>query len=278
MILVFGNGWLGNRFADRFDALVSDADILDTERVAAVVMDKKPEAVVNAAGKCGTPNIDWCDKPENRKVTLYVNAFGPSVLFHVVDSVAGMLGRNIRFVHLSTGCLWRSGRDIDEERRPEPESWYARTKADGDARLPKDKVLIVRMRMPLDDRPNPRNLITKVAGYSTVLDEQNSVTVVGDMMDAVAKLLDKGCKGVYNVVNEGTVSAADVARAYAEVVDPSHRFETVDSDWLRRKGLVGSVRPSLTLSVAKLRAEGIAMPDVRRRLPELVTEYRRRMP
>lgn len=276
MMLVFGNGWLGNRFLDRFDAVVSDADILDTEKVAHEVADAKPDVVVNAAGKCGVPNIDWCDKPENRKVTLYVNAFGPSILFHVVDAVSGMLGRDIRFVHLSTGCLWPSGKDIDEEREPEPTSWYARTKADGEARLPKDKALVVRMRMPLDSRPNLRNLITKVAGYATVLDEQNSVTVVDDMLDALAKLIEKGRTGVYNVVNEGTVSAADIARAYTEVVDVSHKFETADSDWLRRKGLVGSARPSLTLSTAKLRAAGVVMPDVRVRLPELMREYKRR--
>lgn len=274
-MLVFGNGWLGNRFADRFDAVVSDADILDTERVAHEVFDAKPDVVVNAAGKCGVPNIDWCEKPENRKVTLYVNAFGPSILFHVVDAVSGMTGRDIRFVHLSTGCLWSSGKDIDEEREPEPTSWYARTKADGEARLPKDKVLVVRMRMPLDIRSNPRNLVTKVSRYRDVSDAQNSVTVVDDMLDAVGKLLDKGCVGVFNVVNEGTASVEDMAKAYREFVDPRHAFEVADEDWLRRKGVVETARPSLTLSTAKLRDAGVVMPDIRTRLPELMREYGR---
>lgn len=273
MVLVYGKGWLGNKFADYFNAEISQLDILDSERVYDEVSLLEPDVVINASGKCGVPNIDWCERtPENKRLTMYVNAFGPAVLNRVVSSVAREQRRRIKLVHLSTGCLWAAGENVREECKPEPRSWYAVTKVMGEERLFGD-VLILRMRMPIDSVPNPRNLITKVVGYKKVLDVQNSITVVDDMLGAVGKLLEGDRVGVYNMVNEGTVSAADIARAYNELVDPMHTYDVVDSGLLQKDGLVVTERPCLTLCLDKLRAAGVVMPDVRGRLMDCMRGY-----
>ncbi len=272
--LVFGNGWLGNRLAEHFDGSVAEADILDTERVASVLMDVRPDVVINAAGKCGTPNIDWCEASDtNRRLTLYANAYGPPVLYHMAEAVGQHLSRSFFFVHLSSGCLWNEEYDVDEQTKPNPVSWYSETKVQGENRLPSEDVLILRLRMPVDNKPHPRNLITKLANYHFVLDEPNSVTFIDDFLAATEYLVEKRTTGIFNLVNPGPLTAWEIMQLYVELVDDNHACSKITMDDLWGKGLIKSGRSNCTLSVEKLKEAGFEMPNAKEKIRRCVEEY-----
>lgn len=273
-VLVFGNGWLGNRLAEHFNGSVADADILDTERIASVLMDVRPDVIINAAGKCGVPNIDWCEASEdNKRLTLYVNAYGPPVLYHMAEAVGQQLSKDFFFVHLSSGCLWDGEYDVDEQTKPSPPSWYSETKVRGENRLPQDRVLILRPRMPTDTKPNPRNLITKLSKYGSVLDVPNSVTFVDDFLSATEHLINKRATGVFNVVNPGPLTAWDIMGLYTELVDNKHTCQKIDMDFLRKENLIKAGRSNCTLNVDKLKDAGFEMPNATEKIRGCMEKY-----
>jgi dTDP-4-dehydrorhamnose reductase len=276
--LVFGKGWLGNRIADHFDCRMSDNDILDCETVGAELLDFRPDVVFNAAGKCGSPNIDWCESSETHKrLTMYVNAYAPVVLYHMVEGVAKKLKQPMLLVHLSSGCLWEWGEDVTEDTEADPPSYYSLTKIEGERRLPTEKCLVIRLRMPLSSEPHPRNLITKVSRYGNVLDTQNSITVIEDMLPALEKLISQGARGVYNVVNPGSMSPAELMLSYKETVDSEHTFDVATVESLKSSGLITAGRSNVTLDTAKLEAMGIKLPPVVERVREILREYKERL-
>ena len=79
-ILIFGaRGWIANRFAGFLPGTTLTAvNIADPSQVDAILGMVRPDIVINAAGKTGRPNIDWCE--DHRKETYYSNVTGPVVL------------------------------------------------------------------------------------------------------------------------------------------------------------------------------------------------------
>ena len=259
IVLIFGNGWLANNYYDYLNGLgrrvvISGENILDSIEVRKEILIYGPELVINCAGKCGSPNIDWCElTEENRQLTEQVNAFGPRVLFDAVRRETAA-----PFVHLSSGCLWDVDDDnepLTEEETPDPPSFYSETKMMGEYGLQGQDAIIIRLRMPLDSVPHPRNLIDKLRGYKYVLDVPNSVTTVETLMRATMHLVKKRCTGVYNVV-DGTTTGAELMGLYQNHVDPNHEFTPITKAELYDLGLAKSKRSNCRLSSEKLNATG----------------------
>ncbi|HVV85778.1 MAG TPA: hypothetical protein VHE35_22120 [Kofleriaceae bacterium] len=61
-IVVFGGGFLGRRLAGALPgAVLAAADLADPAAVAGVLRATGADVAVNAAGKTGRPNVDWCE-------------------------------------------------------------------------------------------------------------------------------------------------------------------------------------------------------------------------
>ena len=61
-ILIIGNGFIGKRCASVWDdAVVGDEKILTTDDAMRILEKYRPDAVLNAAGVRGKPNVDWCE-------------------------------------------------------------------------------------------------------------------------------------------------------------------------------------------------------------------------
>lgn len=257
-MLVFGaKGYLGTHFLTTFpNAIPSSADIGDREAVTAVLDKEKPTVVVNAAGKTGRPNVDWCE--DHKEETMHSNVLGPLILLEEC------LRRKILLAHVSSGCIYsgdNNGKGFSEEDAPNfAGSFYSRTKAWSDQMMREFPVLNLRIRMPFDDTASERSLLTKLAKYTKVLDVQNSLTYVPDFLEAARKLIEKGKTGTYNVVNAGVISPYRVMELYTEIVDPTHRFEKLAEKNLGT--VVKAGRSNCILSTLKLKGEGIAMQSV----------------
>jgi len=269
-ILIFGAGWLGHKFQEYLGAEVSAADITDGRQVAGALERVKPGTVINAAGKTGKPNIDWCET--HRQETVASNVTGPLVL------LKECLPRNIRLVHLSSGCIFNGPaprpEGFSEEDEPRPASFYAWTKARAEEVLREFPVLILRLRMPIDGIPNPRNLITKLAGYPEIVDVENSLTAVEDLLFAAKRLIAEDAVGIFNVVNPGAVRHPEIMDRYRAMVDPGHAYRVISTEELYRKGMVKTGRSNCILDTRKLARAGVVLRPVSERIEECLKIYK----
>jgi 3,5-epimerase/4-reductase len=270
--LVFGAGFLGERLAKSLPGavLARGTDISDREAVLAALRAHRPSSVVNAAGKTGRPNVDWCE--HHPLETTRSNVIGPLVL---AEACAAL---DVHLLHLASGCIfygpspsaggWREDDDAN------PSSLYSRSKYAADlmlSRLP--NVGIVRLRMPIDTLPGPRNLITKLAHYAQVIDVENSVTIVPDLVDVVGALVERRATGVFHATNPGPVRHVQLLALYRQFVDPSHRFTLIAEDELVGRGLAVRARSNCILSSARLESLGVRMPPSETALPGVFRQY-----
>ena len=259
---------MGQEFLKLFPgAVASSVDIADADAVAQALDEQKPDVVINAAGKTGRPNIDWCE--DHKEETVRSNVTGPKVLLEECSK------RNIYWAHLASGCIYEGdngGKGFSEE---DPAnfagSFYSQTKAECDEALMASDAppLILRLRMPFDGSTHDRNLITKISKYDRVLDVQNSLTYLPDFFAAAKQLIESRKTGIYHITNLGTLSPYDIMQLYKEVVDPSHTFERLAQEDLPEVAKAG--RSNCILNTDKLKGEGITMRSVEKAVREALS-------
>ncbi len=268
--LIFGNGYLGNKFKDFLadEAEVASVDIGNIEKLRNVLEDKKPEIVINCAGKTGKPNIDWCE--DNKDETMYSNLTGPLVLAKVCFE------KDIFMVHLGSGCIYQGdndGKGFSEDDVPEiasMPSFYSLTKFVSEYMLNNFQVLQARLRMPLDSESGPRNFITKITNYKKVINEPNSMTVIDDLIFAVIQLVKKRKTGIYNVTNPGSITHKEILEMYKELVDQEFRYQIINTEDLNTK----AGRSNCVLNTDKLKNEGIEIPEIHKAVKEILKKYK----
>ncbi len=272
-IVVFGAGFLGRRMSQEIPgAVLSRVDITDKAAVLAALREAGAEAAINAAGKTGRPNVDWC---ESHQVETYrSNVVGALTVAEACAEAGAHL------LHLASGCIfygpspapggWR------EDDHANPSAFYSRTKYAADlvlSRLP--GVAVARLRMPIDEVPGERNLITKLSRYPEVIDVENSVTIVSDLVGAAAQLVEKRATGVFHVVNPGPMRHRDLLALYREMVDPSHRYTLIGEEELVARGLAVKARSNCILQSPRLAALGISLRPIEVALRETMERYAR---
>lgn len=265
-VLIFGGeGYLGSALRTVYpDATAPSGDIADARDMAAVLDRERPDIVINAAGRTGTPNVDWCE--DHRLETAHSNLTGPLVLLEQCAK------RDIYWVHIGTGCVYEGdnhGEGYSESDPPNFDgSFYARTKGWIDQVLMEFPVLVLRLRMPFDDSDHPRNLISKLTHYPRVLNVENSLTCLRDFLQVTQQLIARQRTGLYNVVNPGIMSPAELMERYRRIVAPQHSFERMGGDELRQ--LTRARRSNCVLNIDKLRSEGLQLPSVQEAADEML--------
>ncbi len=257
-VLIFGGkGYIAAHLKTVYpDAVLPSVDICDEVAVQKILDSEKPTVVINAAGKTGRPNVDWCE--DHKLETIMSNVHGPLVLLKACAD------RSIYWVHIGSGCTYEGtngGKGFTEEDPPNfSGSFYARSKAWIDQILKEFPVLQLRLRMPFDSSDQPRNLINKLRRYTKILDEQNSLTYLPDFLKVITTLVAKRKTGIYNVTNPGTISPFQIMQKYKDMVDPSLSFERLTVDHLA--DVVKAGRSNCILSSEKLIREGIELLPV----------------
>lgn len=265
-ILIFGRGYIGSRLQEELNVELSDRKILSIKDAEEEVAKFKPRIVINCIGYVGR-NVDDCEI--NKDKALFANTYVPIILGEVC------LRNDIKFVHISSGCIYRydyaKDLPIDEERPPDfLELYYSRTKIYAEQALrvlfKKCPILIVRPRVPLDNRPNTRNLLTKLIEYKKVIELPNSVTYIPDFIQALKHLIKAQASGIYNVVNSNPLVYAKLMDVYKKYA-PEFTYEAIDFNKLNL------VRTNVVLSTRKLEETGFRVRDINEVLEECVKEY-----
>ena len=272
-ILIFGHGYVGNRCKDEWgdDAVLSDVRVQSKEDAAREIERVKPDAVLNAAGVTGKPNVDWCDA--HPVETIMGNTLMPIAL------AAACQDAGVYLLHMGSGCIFYGDAPHEDKKWREddfgnPVPTYSRSKWAADLALSTlPNVGIARIRMPIDREPGARNLIDKLAAYTKVIDVENSVTVVDDMIQVFRQLLEKKAPGIFHVVNPGVMRHRELLALYEELVDPAHTNEWITNEDLTRLGLATKGRSNNVMSSTRLAEYGIEMREVHEALRDTMEKY-----
>jgi 3,5-epimerase/4-reductase len=270
-IVVFGRGFVGTRLAlDLPGAELVATDITDRAAVRDVLSRLRPRAIINAAGKTGRPNVDWCET--HKSETYAANVAGPLVLAEECDRARTYM------LHLGSGCIFYGPSPVAggwrESDFANPSAYYSRCKYAADLVLGDlPHVGIARLRMPIDGAPGSRNLITKLAAYKEVIDVENSVTVVDDLVTAVAGLVERRAAGIFHVTNPGTMRHRDLLALYRELVDPACPAVLIEEAELVRRGLAAKSRSNCILADTRLASAGISLRPIDVALRDAMTKY-----
>lgn len=259
MVLIFGNGYVGN-LLKRFygdEAILTTADISNEEEVERALSTYKSDYVINAAGKTGKPNVDWCET--NRKATFKSNVYGPLVLAEACYK------KNIDWMHIGSGCVFYG--DLPrpsgwkETDLADPLSFYSKTKYAADMLLSHyNNVTTVRIRMPISGEASDRNLLCKLSKYERIVNARNSVSVLEDCIPAMDSLRKSGVKGMFNLTNSGSITHEEIVsiiKKYKIDFNP----ELITLEKFESSGLVKAARSNAVLDTSKLESLGIRLPE-----------------
>lgn len=241
--LVFGcRGWIGSKIVDEIEDVNPSDTVIhyphrvlsykDVEPIRRFIEDHQITRVLDCLGKTsgpGQPNIDYL------KGRLAENLQN-NLLAHIVIMQA--CARATRFgLHLSvlgTGCIYDQGVFEDDDLPNYDGSEYSAVKGvlDQMIHLYRSQVSIChfKIRMPIDNVPHPRNLITKLAGYKSVTFQTNSMSVLPDLVPIMVKFAIAGLEGNYNMVNRGSMTHEQIMKLYVRHVDPSHTFSLLSPE------------------------------------------------
>ena len=299
----FVGAWIDKYFKEKgYDLQTLRFDVTDLEEVRKGLQGVEDAVVINATGKTGKPNVDWCE--DHRLETTKVNVNG------AINAAEVASGQGNYVVQIGSGCIFQHGADPDlricsdvtdsqtrsKLRNPdhsddirrsvllhefteddEPNffgSFYSQTKAVCESALKEiPNVCILRIRMPLQGSPNPKNLLDKLLQYDKILNVPNSVTVMEDFMPFLERVIEKKVVGVLNAVNPGVYEHKDLLELYREKIDSGRKFEYISLEEF--EGMTKARRSNCVLSTKKCEEFGIAMPAAQESLPKLVENYRR---
>ncbi len=270
-ILIVGNGYLGNRCAEAWDdAVVTSKRVNTVEDVLSLIDEHQPDAILNAAGVVGKPNVDWCES--HQVETIKGNTILPIIMAEACRE------RNVYLLHMGTGCIFYGesphGGPWKESDYANPVAVYTRAKYSADlvlATLP--NVGIVRIRMPLDHVPSRGNLIDKLKGFEKIVDVENSMTVVEDMLDTFYQLLEKKGEGIFHVTNPGSITHKEIIALYEKYVDSEHKNEWITEEQLVEMGLVSKKRSNNIMQSENLEKLGIRMRPIKEAVEDSMKKY-----
>lgn len=266
-ILILGKGFIGTRLQEELSCEISDKQIYSYSDAEGEIKKFNPKVIINAIGHIGT-NVDECEKDLDK--TLSANTLIPIMLAEVA------IRNNIKLIHISSGCIYHydysKDNPIDEDKLPDFFGlFYSRTKIFSDQALltlsKKYPILIARIRVPLDNRPHPRNILTKLINYKKVIDIPNSITYIPDFIKALKYLIKINAAGIYNIVNKGGLRYPELMDAYKRYL-PDFQYDVIDL------GKLNLVRTNLVLSTEKLEKTGFKVRDIHGLLEECVKEYK----
>jgi len=166
--------------------------------------------IINCAGYIGKPNVDACELA--KADCIEGNVLLPAMLSQLCED------RCYQYVHISSGCIYGGyEKDFTEEDEPnfnfQNGSFYSGTKALAEKVVSQNNPdsYIFRLRIPFDEHASPRNYLTKLLSYDTLLDAKNSLSHRADFAKYAIDLIEKQVPyGIYNITNKGSLTTKDV--------------------------------------------------------------------
>jgi dTDP-4-dehydrorhamnose reductase len=257
----------------------ADFDYTDQAALTALLRREKPAFLINAAGYTGKPNVDACEL--HKAECLFGNGVLPGRI------AAACTDAGVPWGHVSSGCIYTGSRpdgtgftETDTPNftfRTDNCSFYSGTKALGEEVLAgRPDVYIWRLRIPFNEVDNPRNYLTKLIRYDTLLEAANSISQLEEFVAATFACWEKRVPfGTYNVTNPGEVTTREVVDLIKKsgVATKDFKFFTNEAEFMRTAAK--TPRSNCTMTSAKLAATGIRMTEVHDAVAQALRAWRK---
>jgi len=266
--LILGNGKVPAIIRDDKTIVLprTECDITFIDQIVAQLQNHQPDVVINCAAKT---NLEDCEI--NKHESFLVNTVGVANVLKVCSDM------NIKFVHISSGCLFDGNDKIStEDSEPDPKVWYTRTKTWADDYIQNfgyKNYLILRPRQLISARPHKSNMLTKFLSLDRIdaIDEKNSLTCIEDFKVWIDHLINVDATGIYNCSNDGTVSPYDIAVELKNQIKSSlvvHK--TTYESFLKT---IENKRVNTILSNEKLKSTGASIRSAKEALDWCLKNY-----
>ncbi len=274
-ILLFGStGFIGSQLKEAleekgYEVAGPRIEIRNFDEVKKTFEEVKPDWAINATGKTGKPNVDWCE-------THPVETFGVNVGGSLyIASVAFEMG--IKVAQLSSGCVYtgdNGGKGYTEEDEPNFfGSLYSRSRVSAEKLLKEfSNILQLRLRIPITGKSHPKNLIDKMLHYPQMINVTNSCTVMEDFIPAVIQLMEMGETGIFNMTNIGAMNHVEIMTLYKEIVDPDFEINVMP---IEQQDELCKRRSNDVLNTDKRENLGVHMPPLEESLRKVLEEYKK---
>jgi dTDP-4-dehydrorhamnose reductase len=285
--LLGGSGYVGQAY----QALLSskgipfrnlrraEVDYTNPDVLRAALVRDKPEFLINAAGYTGKPNVDACEL--HKAECLFGNGVLPGLIAQACEAAGVPWG------HVSSGCIFTGSRSdgtgFSETDTPNFTfrqnncSFYSGTKALGEEVLAGQRnVYIWRLRIPFNQDESPRNYLTKLMRYSTLLEAENSISQLEEFVAATFACWEKHVPfGTYNVTNPGHVTTREVVDLIQQsgVCRKQFTFFKNEDEFMHLAAK--TPRSNCVMTSAKLAGVGIQMTEVHEAIARDLARWRK---
>jgi dTDP-glucose 4,6-dehydratase len=290
-ILVYGsNGWIGNQFVqilkDTNTNYVEGKSRVDNEiELQSEIQSIQPTHVVSFIGRThGKINnktystIDYLEEEGKLFENVRDNLFSPLLLADICSK------NNIHYTYLGTGCIFKFdethpfGKEengFTENDKPNFfGSSYSIVKGFTDRlmQLYEDKILNLRIRMPITGEKTPRNFITKIVNYEKICSIPNSMTVLPELLPYVLDMMKNKTTGTMNLTNPGLISHNEILQMYKEIVDKEFKWNNFSQEEQRK--ILAADRSNNYLDTTKLESLYPKIKHIRTSVRECLIQYK----
>jgi len=290
-ILVYGSkGWIGNQFVeilkDTNTNYVEGKSRVDNEiELQSEIQSIQPTHVVSFIGRThGKINnktystIDYLEEEGKLFENVRDNLFSPLLLADICSK------NNIHYTYLGTGCIFKFdethpfGKEengFTENDKPNFfGSSYSIVKGFTDRlmQMYEDKILNLRIRMPITGEKNPRNFITKIVNYEKICSVPNSMTVLTELLPYVLDMMKNKTTGTMNLTNPGLISHNEILQMYKEIVDKDFKWNNFSQEEQRK--ILAADRSNNYLDTSKLESLYPKIKHIRTSIRECLIQYK----
>ena len=217
----------------------------------------------------GYTNVENCEI--NYKDAIKINSDYASKIAKISKKL------KLKLIHISTDHLFDGKtKNNNENSEPNPLNSYAKSKLEGEKQVSKfnKDALIIRTNFfgwgPTYKKSFSDFIISSLENnlsISLFSDVNYNPILISELANAVNKLIDKKCKGIYNVVSPKPLSKLNFGNLLAKEFNLDKKL-IISSLLVDRKELVN--RPfDMTLSTKKLNAEGIFIKSIDEQVKDL---------
>ena len=243
-VLLYGaKGWIGGMMCkllenENINYVASTVRASNKKEIEEEIIRASPTHIMSFIGRTHGihegkkyTTIDYLEEKGKIVDNVRDNLFSPIVLALLCSK------HSIHFTYLGTGCIFKYddehpyGNDstgFTEESLPNFfGSSYSVVKGYTDElmHLLDDNVLNLRIRMPITDKLEPRNFITKITTYEYICSVPNAMSVLDELLPYALDMAKNGITGTVNLTNPGLVSHNEILEMYKDIVDPSFTWK-----------------------------------------------------
>lgn len=276
-ILLLGKGYVGSWLSEHLKSKHtvtaikrSEIDYACQYALTNFLNQHKTDVIINCSGYTGSPNVDACEF--NKPDCWFYNVVAPLNVLRAAKEA------NLPVLHVSSGCIY-SGyeKEFTEEDVPNfglysnTSSYYSKCKHAFET-LSKDyNVHIFRIRMPFDGTLHPKNYLNKLLKYDNLISQHNSLTCMPDLCNFVEQYINRLSElvpGIYNVVNDSSMSARDILEIFKACNIINHNWKIINLQDLKTV----ANRSNCVLSTEKIQTLKLSLPHAQQSVQKYVLQ------